>query len=288
MSAFFDALVGHGGGIQHLGHDAGVDHGGAGADLQTVQLGDLVGRCGRQAHFTADLHHPVLVLRVVHAEGLSGNKGLCPLLLQLLDSRADAAVQIRCIGVHIFVAAAQVLALRQLDVPHGGIALALCAPQAAAQRDDADGATSPSSRAFVACVVPWAMKMTSSGRISHCSMTLCSTCTMPAATPSAAVWVVGTFTLPTTSKVSLSMATASVKVPPTSIPIRTFIKSKNLLFFLFFFAAFRARADPDIRMGGPSISRRWNDKRAGYSDRPCSGLRTARCRRLVGEKTTQK
>ena len=58
--------------------------------------------------------------------------------------------------------------------------------------------------------------------------------------------------------------------------------------FSFFFAAFRARADPDIRMGGPSISRRWNDKRAGYSDRPCSGLRTARCRRLVGEKTTQK
>ena len=137
------------------------------------------------------------------------------------------------------------------------------------------GATSPSSRALVACVVPWAMKMTSSGRISHCSMTLCSTCTMPAATPSAAVWVVGTFTLPTTSKVSLSMATASVNKAKTSC-------------FSFFFAAFRARADPDIRMGGPSISRRWNDKRAGYSDRPCSGLRTARCRRLVGEKTTQK
>ena len=92
------------------------------------------------------------------------------------------------------------------------------------------GATSPSSRALVACVVPWAMKMTSSGRISHCSMTLCSTCTMPAATPSAAVWVVGTFTLPTTSKVSLSMATASVKVPPTSIPIRTFIKQKPPVF----------------------------------------------------------
>ena len=93
------------------------------------------------------------------------------------------------------------------------------------------GATSPSSRALVACVVPWAMNTTSSGLISHWSMTLCSTCTMPAATPSAAVWVVGTFALPTTSKVSLSMATASVKVPPTSIPIRTFIE-QNLLFFL--------------------------------------------------------
>ena len=82
-------------------------------------------------------------------------------------------------------------------------------------------ATSPSNRAFVACVVPWAMNTTSSGAIPSDSMTWWRAWTIPAATPSGAEWVVGTFALPITSKVVLSMATASVKVPPTSIPILT-------------------------------------------------------------------
>ena len=82
-------------------------------------------------------------------------------------------------------------------------------------------ATSPSNRAFVACVVPWAMNTTSSGAIPSDSMTWWRAWTIPAATPSGAEWVVGTFALPITSKVALSMATASVKVPPTSIPILT-------------------------------------------------------------------
>ena len=283
----FDALVGHGGGIQHLGHDAGVDHGGAGADLQTVQLGDLVGRCGRQAHFTADLDHPVLVLRVVHAEGLGGNKGLCPLLLQLLDSRADAAVQIRCIGVHIFVAAAQVLALRQLDVPHGGIALALCALQAAAQRDDADGG----HIALQQGVGGLRGAVGDEDDILRPDLALLHDLVQhlyDAGSNALGGGMGGGDLYASNDLKGLVINGNGVGEGATNINSDTDFHKAKTSCFSFFFVAFRARADSGIRMGGPSISRRWNDKRAGYSDRPCSGLRTARCRRLVGEKTTQK
>ena len=60
-------------------------------------------------------------------------------------------------------------------------------------------ATSPSRRALVACVVPWAMKTTSSGEIPLLVRTLSIAWTMPAATPCAAWWVVGTFSLAMTS-----------------------------------------------------------------------------------------
>ena len=82
-------------------------------------------------------------------------------------------------------------------------------------------ATSPSSSALVACVVPWAMKTTSSGAIPSSSISWLMSATTPAATPSS--WVVGIFFFAITSYVLLSMTTASVKVPPTSIPILTFL-----------------------------------------------------------------
>jgi len=52
--------------------------------------------------------------------------------------------------------------------------------------------------------------------------------TMPVATPLRSWCVVGTFTRATSSRVAASIATTSVKVPPTSIPTRSFLKSAAL------------------------------------------------------------
>src|SRR5689334_13270005 len=81
-------------------------------------------------------------------------------------------------------------------------------------------ATSPSSNALVACVVEWARKITSLGSTPDCSSTLRKTSTTPLATPRGSAWVVSTENRPTTSWVALSISTALVKVPPTSIPMR--------------------------------------------------------------------
>ena len=85
------------------------------------------------------------------------------------------------------------------------------------------GETSPSSSALVAWVVPWAMKTTWSALRPALSMSRWRDSMIPAATPSRAVWVVGTLTEPTSSNVVSSIATASVNVPPTSMPMRTFM-----------------------------------------------------------------
>ena len=85
--------------------------------------------------------------------------------------------------------------------------------------------TSPSSSALVAWVVPWEINATSSGLTLFFSIMDFSTCTMPAATPALSSWVVGVFTVLISSNVSLLINAASVNVPPTSIPILTFIPS---------------------------------------------------------------
>src|SRR6266704_1953439 len=82
-------------------------------------------------------------------------------------------------------------------------------------------ATSPSSRALVACVVLWAMKTTSPGLTAAPASTRRNASITPAATPSRAVCDVGTTACPTIAWVSSSTITAFVKVPPTSMPIRT-------------------------------------------------------------------
>ena len=83
------------------------------------------------------------------------------------------------------------------------------------------GATSPSSRALVACVVLWAMKTTSVGVTRALASERRNASMTPAATPSAAVWVVATTACAMISWVSSSRTTALVKVPPTSMPMRT-------------------------------------------------------------------
>src|SRR3989441_3983061 len=82
-------------------------------------------------------------------------------------------------------------------------------------------ATSPSSSALVACVVLCAMKTTSPGLTAAPASTRRKASITPAATPSRAVCVVGTTACPTIAWVSSSTITAFVKVPPTSMPIRT-------------------------------------------------------------------
>ena len=82
------------------------------------------------------------------------------------------------------------------------------------------GATSPSSSALVACVVLWARKTTLSGATPEFASTLRNTSTTPSATPLACACVVSTECRPTTSRVALSISTALVNVPPTSMPMR--------------------------------------------------------------------
>ncbi len=90
-------------------------------------------------------------------------------------------------------------------------------------------ATSPSINALVAWVVEWATKITSLGSIAFSFRQFWKACTTPAATPALSSWVVFTEDFPMISCVALSMATALVWVPPTSMPMRTFL---SLMLFL--------------------------------------------------------
>ncbi len=69
------------------------------------------------------------------------------------------------------------------------------------------------------------MSITSSGAMPHCLSSASRLSTTPRATPSAAVWVVGTLDRPTRRSVAASTATACVNVPPTSMPIRILRRS---------------------------------------------------------------
>ena len=84
-------------------------------------------------------------------------------------------------------------------------------------------ATSPSSRAFVACVVLCAIKTTSSGSMLFLVRQFSKHSITPAATPISWSCVVMTTDSPIISWVSLSSATAFVCVPPTSMPTRIFL-----------------------------------------------------------------
>src|SRR5579884_476025 len=81
-------------------------------------------------------------------------------------------------------------------------------------------ATSPSSNAFVACVVECAMNATSSAARAPGASRASMPRMIPAATHSGAPCVVGTLTRATTSRLCASIATTSVNVPPTSMPSR--------------------------------------------------------------------
>ena len=86
-------------------------------------------------------------------------------------------------------------------------------------------ARSPSNSAFVACVVECAIKAISADSIFESASSWSMPATMPVATPLRSWCVVGTFTRATSSRVAASIATTSVKVPPTSIPTRSFSKA---------------------------------------------------------------
>ena len=105
-------------------------------------------------------------------------------------------------------------------LPMRDCARALPLPMPAAIASIPTGATSPSSSALVACVVECAMSTTSPAVMPPSSISRDSDCTIPAATPRLSVWVVGTFAVATSSKFAASIATAWVKVPPTSMPTR--------------------------------------------------------------------
>ena len=93
-------------------------------------------------------------------------------------------------------------------------------------------ATSPSIRALVAWVVEWATKTTSSGAMLFSRRQFSKLFTTPAATPRGSSWVVLTLDLPMISWVALSMATALVWVPPTSMPMRTVLAMSILLYWV--------------------------------------------------------
>ncbi len=73
---------------------------------------------------------------------------------------------------------------------------------------------------MVAWVVLWARNTTLAGGTPVFASTLRNTSTTPLATPLAWACVVSTEWRPTTSRVALSISTALVNVPPTSMPMR--------------------------------------------------------------------
>ena len=81
--------------------------------------------------------------------------------------------------------------------------------------------TSPSSSAFVACVVLWATKRTLVASTPVFVRTSLNTFTMPSLTDFSDECVVGVTECATTSPFGFSTATAWVNVPPTSMPIST-------------------------------------------------------------------
>ena len=82
------------------------------------------------------------------------------------------------------------------------------------------GYVSPSSSAFMACVVLWATKSISSSGMSESSITRVNASSMPSETPLFESCVVGTVDTESMEPSAESSATAFVNVPPTSIPIR--------------------------------------------------------------------
>ena len=126
-------------------------------------------------------------------------------------------------------------------------------------------ATSPSSRAFVACVVLCAIKTTSSGSMLFLVRQFSKHSITPAATPISWSCVVMTTDSPIISWVSLSSATAFVCVPPTSMPTRIFLSPMLRR------SPFLARAGLSLFPSGPA--RRACARRAGrlsnlYSGKP--------------------
>ena len=132
-----DALIGHGGRLQHLGHNAGIHHGSTCADLQAVQLGNVIGGCCGQIPLAAHFHHLVLVGGVIHAECFCRHDTGALLFLQRIQCTGNIPCQIRSRCVHIFVAGYQELARCKLDIAHGGIGLTFGSLQAAAQGNHA-------------------------------------------------------------------------------------------------------------------------------------------------------
>ena len=80
--------------------------------------------------------------------------------------------------------------------------------------------TSPSSRAFIACVVEKATSSTDAARSPSVSRSCARAAATPALTPWPCSWLVGTTASATSANGAGSIATAFVNVPPTSTPIR--------------------------------------------------------------------
>ena len=135
-SGSLDAVVGHGRGFQHFGHDGGIDDSGTGTDAQAVELGNVVGRGGGKILLGADLHGQILVGRVIHAERLGRHKRGGALLSQILHSSSNGSFHIAGrVGILIF--AGQEFAGSQFDLSHGGVGLALGTLDPGTDSDDA-------------------------------------------------------------------------------------------------------------------------------------------------------
>ena len=80
-----DRLLGHVGGLHHLGDEAGVDHGGTGAHLEAVELADLMAAGAVEPHLLRLGDDLLLVGRVIHAERLAGHNDLGALIAQAPD-----------------------------------------------------------------------------------------------------------------------------------------------------------------------------------------------------------
>ena len=128
-------------------------------------------------------------------------------------------------------------------------------------------ATSPSSSAFVACVVECAMNAIRPALTPGVSSARRIPATIPAATPSGASWVVGTLMRATTSPLVASTATTSVNVPPTSIPTRN---------APFTGSAHPVRRDALRRRAARERGPHWLRRRSGAEPGTCAHSRRAR------------
>ena len=131
------AGLGHGGGVDHLRQDAGVDDGGAGPRGQAVEFCDLVAAGRGEAGLDHQTAHGLLGLVVVDAEGRTGDDDLGAFGLEFVDRLADGLVGQRLLDQKA-VDRRQVAAGRELDRLHGALAFGQQRFHAGRHADHAD------------------------------------------------------------------------------------------------------------------------------------------------------
>ena len=214
------AGFGHVGGRDHARQDRGIDHGGARAGRQPVQARDLVAARGEQAGLGAQLAHQLLAAGVVDAEGADATSTWAP------SATSSAMASRTSASVHAF---------RDQEPVGGGSTRP--GPELDWRYADLPSPARSAASRPPCPVCPRGPRRLRAARWSPASCCGRGTPRSPAATPASAehlaehldhalgdpagmACVVSTECRPTTSRVALSISTALVNVPPTSMPMR--------------------------------------------------------------------